>query len=47
MKTKKNEKTETETKTIETIASIKLDNVTGGCAACGNPNHPPQPIAQR
>ena len=37
MKTKKqiNEKTETE---IPTIDGVQLDNVSGGCAACGMAN---------
>ena len=29
---------DTKTDAIETIETIALDNVTGGCAACGNPN---------
>ena len=28
--------------TPATIETVKLDNVTGGCAACGNPNHRPE-----
>jgi hypothetical protein len=26
-------------KNIETVNSIELNNVTGGCAQCGNPAH--------
>jgi hypothetical protein len=25
--------------TFQTLDTVKLDAVTGGCAACGNPNH--------
>jgi len=36
----KNQKTENTaaktTKQIDAIATVELDNVTGGCAACGN-----------
>lgn len=35
MRTKKTEKTSAPA----TIETIQLDNVTGGCAACGNPAH--------
>lgn len=31
---------------IPTIETIQLDNVTGGCAACSNPNHKPFQPAQ-
>ncbi len=38
-KTTETRKTDnTKADAIETIETIALDNVTGGCAACGNPN---------
>lgn len=37
MKNQKNEKIAAETtKQIDDVATVELDNVTGGCAACGN-----------
>ncbi len=34
----KTTKPATENQTIETIQTVELDNVTGGCAACGMAN---------
>lgn len=37
MQSKKNEKNETKsTEQLKDVATVELDNVTGGCAACGN-----------
>jgi hypothetical protein len=33
--TKSIEKTQAEEKTVETVETVELENVTGGCAACG------------
>lgn len=45
MTMRKTKKTEKPTQ-IPAIETIQLDNVTGGCAACGNPNHKPFQPAQ-